>query len=1280
MLLYRGINALSDFRTKKLLARLQEVDLEITNVSAEYIHFVDTNRELTLDETEQLAKLTTYDTPYEEFNEGKLLLVVPRPGTISPWSSKATDIAHNTGLESVNRIERGIAYYVEGMGETTNQNIVDLIHDRMTEVVLTNLDAASQLFVSEQARKLTSIDVMREGKKALIEANSDLGLALADDEIEYLFEAYSSLKRNPTDVELMMFAQVNSEHCRHKVFNADWSIDGQSQPKSLFKMIKNTYEQGGEDVISAYSDNAAVIAGPKAGRFFSDSTSGEYGYTEEEIHSVIKVETHNHPTAIAPIPGAATGIGGEIRDESATGRGAKSKMGLAGFTVSNLEIPGASQPWEVPYGKPGRIVSALDIMLEAPIGGAGFANEFGRPNLLGYFRTFQQDIEGETWGYHKPIMIAGGLGNIRPQHTLKDEIPAGSKIIILGGPAMLIGLGGGAASSMETGASSENLDFASVQRGNGEIERRAQQVIDSCWALGNDNPIISIHDVGAGGLSNALPELVHDSGRGAKFELRSIPSAEPGLSPLEIWCNEAQERYVLAIAPEALEQFTAFCERERAPFAVVGEATDVEDLVVSDSLFKNNPVDLPMDVLFGKPPKMTKTVERISIERKVLATDEIELEEAISRVLQLPSVGSKKFLITIGDRTVGGLTTRDQMIGPWQVPVSDVAVTAVGFDSDHGEAMAMGERSPLALIDAPSAARMAVGETITNILSSDVQKLSDIKLSANWMAAVGHGSENQNLFDSVKTIGEDFCPALGLTIPVGKDSTSMKTKWQDEDDNKSVTSPVSLVITGFSPVESVVKTITPELSPVDETSLILIDLGGWQQRLGGSALAQVYNQLGDKAPDADAGTLKKFFGTISELKSSGKILAYHDRSDGGLLATVTEMAFASRTGLQLDLKALPGTTLEKLFNEELGAVIQVKDSDVAIVLEQFGELAQVIGKVDETQEISITDGSTNYTSTRIDLEKLWSKTSYTIQSLRDNPESADQEFAEISNNQNHGLNSKLTFEVSSKQYTTRPKVAIFREQGVNGQVEMAAAFDRAGFKAVDVHLNDLLSGKHKLADFVGLAAGGGFSYGDVLGAGEGWAKSVLFRSELRQMFEEFFARLDTFTFGACNGCQMLSGLKELIPGAENWPSFLKNTSEQFEARVVLTKINKTPSIMFEGLEGSRLQVPVAHGEGRAVFDSPTDKSKSIDNNLVVAQYVDSKGEITETYPANPNGSEQGITALTTPDGRATILMPHPERAFQSRQLSWHPDNWGPDSPWMQIFYNARDWVDKNQTS
>jgi phosphoribosylformylglycinamidine synthase len=1260
---YKGIAALSDFRKAKLLSRLQAVDPSVKSVYAEYIHIADINGELGPQDEKNLVELLTYGNSFKGSSEGNLYLVVPRPGTISPWSSKATDIVHNSGLHQVKRVERGIAYYVQGGSKP--DVIAEILHDRMTEAVLGNLEASSILFETTEPGELGSVDVLKGGKEALLKANLDLGLAMAEDEIGYLYDAYKKLDRNPTDVELMMFAQVNSEHCRHKVFNADWIIDGEQQPKSLFKMIKNTYEKGGQDVLSAYHDNAAVLKGPEAGRFFADK-DGTYSYHQEPVHSVIKVETHNHPTAIAPIPGAATGIGGEIRDEAATGRGAKSKMGLAGFTVSNLRIPEAVRPWEKDYGKPGRIVSALDIMLEAPIGGAGFANEFGRPNLTGYFRTYEQEVNGDIWGYHKPIMIAGGLGNIRDQHVQKNELPVGSLVIVLGGPAMLIGLGGGAASSMQAGASSESLDFASVQRGNGEIERRAQEVIDKCWGLGEENPIITIHDVGAGGLSNALPELVHDSGRGAEFQLRDIPSAEPGLSPLEIWCNEAQERYVLGISPNDLARFQEICERERAPFAVVGKITDEEQLVLNDSLFNNKPVDLPMDILFGKPPKMVREFERIENSKPEFKMDDIKLEEAIERVLKLPAVGSKKFLITIGDRTVGGLVTRDQMVGPWQIPVSDVAVTAATFDTNFGEAMAMGERTPLAVINAPAAARMAIGETITNIATADIEKIEDIKLSANWMAAVGSENEDQHLYDSVKTVGEDFAPALGITIPVGKDSLSMKTKWDD----KSVTSPVSLIITGFSPVQDVRKTLTPELSKQKETSLILIDLG--KNRLGGSALAQVYGQTGNETPDADPQAIKEFFDKLNGLKKQGKILAYHDRSDGGLLATLVEMAFASRCGLNIELDTLSGTSLEKLFNEELGAVIQVNQVDaLAIATELNG---QIIGQPTIGQIISIKDDKKEiYQNTRAQLEEWWSDTSYQLQKLRDNPESADQEFASISDDKDPGFSPKLTFKLDSKEYNNLPKVAIFREQGVNGQLEMAAAFDKAGFTSVDVHLNDILTGKVNLDDFVGLAACGGFSYGDVLGAGEGWAKSILFHDELREKFKRFFERPDTFTLGTCNGCQMLAALKEIIPGAENWPEFLKNNSEQFEARVSMIKINKTPSILFKNMEGSILPIPVAHGEGKAAFET----SDQMKNAQIAAQYVDNYGKVTETYPSNPNGSPEGITALTSSDGRATILMPHPERAFMTRQLSWHPKDWDENSPWFKLFQNARAWVEEN---
>ncbi len=1269
MQVYRGIAALSDFRKTKLLAQLQAVDPSINDVEAEYIHIADTDQELSSADESRLQKLTTYGTAFAGKTAGTTYLVVPRPGTISPWSSKATDIVHNSGLTQVKRIERGIAYYVSGSAER-DKTVAELLHDRMTEAVLDSVDAAKVLFEVSEASELQTVDIS-SGKSALTKANRELGLALADDEIDYLYAAYSDLGRNPTDAELMMFAQVNSEHCRHKIFNADWTIDGEAQPKSLFKMIKNTYERGGEDVLSAYHDNAAVIKGPKAGRFFSNPSNGEYTYHQEPVHSVIKVETHNHPTAIAPIPGAATGIGGEIRDESATGRGAKSKMGLAGFTVSNLEIPNYLRPWEQPYGKPDRIVSALDIMLEGPIGGAGFANEFGRPNLTGYFRTYQQEVNGEVWGYHKPIMIAGGLGNIRDQHVQKNQLPVGSLVIVLGGPAMLIGLGGGAASSMQAGASHESLDFASVQRGNGEIERRAQEVIDKCWSYGDKNPIITIHDVGAGGLCNALPELVHDSERGAIFELRDIPSAEPSLSPLEIWCNEAQERYVLGISPDDLELFTDICARERSPFAVVGKVTKEQQLTVNDSLFDNKTVDLPMDVLFGKPPKLVKQFNRQTTKNSDFDLSKLKLEDAIERVLKLPAVGSKKFLITIGDRTVGGLVTRDQLIGPWQVPVSDAAVTAVTFDSNRGEAMAMGERTPLAVINAPAAARMAIGETITNLASTDIAKLSDIKLSANWMAAVGAGKEDENLYDSVLAVGEEFAPELGLTIPVGKDSLSMRTKWQDDGEDKSVTSPISLIITGFTPVQDVTKTLTPQLNTDEETTLILIDLSGGSSRLGGSALAQVYNQQGNETPDATAPAIKKFFTDLSSLRKDGKILAYHDRSDGGLLTTVLEMAFASRRGLDLDISKLSGNTLEKLFNEELGAVIQVKQSDVEKVLVTLGDHATKIGQPTKTQDVIIFDGSTVYQNTRAQLEEWWADTSYQLQKLRDNPEAADQEFATIQDD--NGLFAEVTFKNLNDKYTSKPKVAIFREQGVNGQIEMAAAFDRAGFTSIDVHLNDIINGKVALDDFVGLVACGGFSYGDVLGAGEGWAKSILFNEDLRTKFSQFFERKDTFTLGVCNGCQMLAALKELIPGADKWPTFLKNASEQFEARVVMTQINESPSIFFKDMAGSKLPIPVAHGEGRAEF-AGNDRSEA----LVAAQYVDSKGQITEAYPANPNGSKEGITSLTTPDGRATILMPHPERAFQTRQLSWHPTDWEEDSPWLRIFQNARKWTEDNK--
>jgi phosphoribosylformylglycinamidine synthase len=1278
MRIYEGSQALSDFRRAKLLSQLQEIDKHITGISAEYRHFVDTTGELTTAQDSRVRTLLTYGPPAKVAVSGELFLVVPRMGTISPWSSKATDIARNSGLETVNRIERGTAYQVQTARPIDRPSVAALLHDRMTESVLADTAAASQLFAVIAPKPFITVDVLNEGNSALRKANKDFGLALADDEIDYLCQAYQQIKRNPTDVELMMFGLVNSEHCRHKVFNADWVIDGIAQPKSLFKMIQNTYEKHGQDVLSAYSDNAAVIRGSEGGRFFAGPT-GVYAYHREPIHSVIKVETHNHPTAIAPSPGAATGTGGEIRDEGATGRGAKPKMGLSGFSVSNLRIPGAEQPWEQPYGKPDRIVSALDIMLESPIGAASFANEFGRPSLTGYFRTYEQSGESGVRGYHKPIMIAGGLGNIRDEHVLKQTLPADAQIVVLGGPAMLIGLGGGAASSMQAGTSSEDLDFASVQRSNAEMERRVQEVIDRCWALGKANPIITIHDVGAGGLSNALPELVHDSGLGAVFELRDIPNAEAGLSPLEIWCNEAQERYVLGITRQNLPAFQEICERERCPYAVVGATTKAEQLVVKDRLFGDIPIDLPMDLLFGKPPKMTRHIQQSPVILPPLALEEVRLSEAVERVLKLPAVGSKKFLITIGDRNVGGLVVRDQMVGPWQVPVSDVAVTAAAFDSHSGEAMAMGERAPLALINAPASARVAIGEAITNMLAADIKELSDIKLSANWMAAASFGNEDEKLFKTVRAVGEEFCPLLGLTIPVGKDSLSMRTIWQDGKTQKSVAGPLSVVISGFAPVGDVSKTLTPQLAADVETVLILVDLGQGKNRLGGSALAQVYNQLGNETPDIEPLLLKDTYKALRSLKKAGKLLAYHDRSDGGLLATLCEMAFASRCGLDVDVASLPGSGIEKLFNEELGIVLQIGKADEAAVMQTLrkaiGEHVHQLGRPAKRQVVAIHDGQNLlYKNTRSQLETWWSETSYQLQKLRDNPECAEQEFAAIKEDSDPGLSARTLLKITSEHYASKPKVAILREQGVNGHIEMAAAFDRAGFTSVDVHLNDIASGRVSLEAFSGLAACGGFSYGDVLGAGEGWAKTILFHKGLRDQFGAFFNRPDTFSLGVCNGCQMLSALKKLIPGAGAWPVFLKNRSEQFEARLSMTRIGQSPSIFFKGMEGLYLPVPVAHGEGRAVFENKEHIRSVLSGNLVPLQYVDNKLKTTERYPANPNGSPDGITALTTLDGRATIMMPHPERAFMTRQLSWHPAGWGTDSPWLQLFKNARSWL------
>ncbi|MGI9027579.1 MAG: phosphoribosylformylglycinamidine synthase, partial [Candidatus Saccharimonadales bacterium] len=1108
MVTYKGISALSSFRKRQLLQKLQIIHPGITDVSAEYIHFVDSDA-LKPKDNAKLTQLLTYGEPSKSKKTSQIILITPRVGTISPWSSKATDIAHNSSLKQVNRIERGTVYYLTATDALELPILAAALHDKMTEAVFYDIDtAAASLFSQESPRPYQKVTELQK-------ANAELGLALANDEIEYLYKAYEELGRNPSDAELMMFSVVNSEHCRHKIFNAEWIVDGKTQSKSLFKKIKNTYEKNNTDILSAYSDNAAVLRGTKTKRFYADTKTSIYEPHTEEAHIVIKVETHNHPTAVAPVPGAGTGVGGEIRDEGATGRGAKPKMGLAGFSVSNLNIPGHEQPWEHYYGKPSRIASALDIMVDAPIGGAAFNNEFGRPNLAGYFRTYEQADDNQVWGYHKPIMLAGGVGNIKDEHVIKRDLPVGAQLIVLGGPSMLIGLGGGTASSMQTGESEESLDFASVQRANAEMERRVQEVINACWALGAQNPIISIHDVGAGGLSNALPELVHDSGLGAHFNLRDVPNAEPGMSPMEIWCNEAQERYVLGIDAKDLAYFTTLCQRERCPFAVVGVTTEQEQLVVYDELFKNTPVDIPMSLLFGKAPKMKREFTRVPKKLPNVITDDIELAEAAKRVLHMPAVGNKKFLITIGDRTVGGLTVRDQMVGPWQVPVSDVAVTASSFGSKTGEAMALGERTPLARISSAAAARMAVGETITNIAAAPIKKISDIKLSANWMAAAGHGNEDQQLYDAVTAVGEEFCPALGLTIPVGKDSLSMRTTWQENQTEKSVTSPLSLIISGFAPVCDTSNVLTPQLQNITDSTLILIDLGNGKNRLGGSILAQAYDQVGNQAPDIEPHQLGAFFKAIQALNKQGLLLSYHDRSDGGLLTTLCEMSFASRLGLSIDLSDLNGEPLDTLFNEELGAVIQVTKSNapkvIASLTSALGDCVHDIGTpTAKNQTISIQKGGqTIYKNSRVQLESWWSSTSYQIQALRDNPQCAAEEFKIIADTKDPGLSPHLTFKTNAKTYSRRPKVAIFREQGVNGQVEMAAAFHWAGFESVDVHLNDIASGRVSLDDFLVLAACGGFSYGDVLGAGGGWAKSILCNDNLRETFKTFFERKDT---------------------------------------------------------------------------------------------------------------------------------------------------------------------------
>ncbi|WP_407332396.1 phosphoribosylformylglycinamidine synthase [Enterovibrio sp. 27052020O] len=1298
MEILRGSPALSEFRVNKLLENCQANDLPVTGLYAEYIHFADVSTALSADEKQKLDRLLTYGpTIAEHAPAGTLILVTPRPGTISPWSSKATDIAHNCGLHAIKRLERGTAYYVDMASELTadqHKVLAGLLHDRMMEVVFADMEAASALFSAATPAPMKAVDILSTGREALEVANVELGLALADDEIDYLVESFIKLGRNPNDIELMMFAQANSEHCRHKIFNADWTIDGVEQDKSLFKMIKNTYEHNSDYVLSAYKDNAAVMEGSNVGRFFPNPESRQYDYHQEATHILMKVETHNHPTAISPWPGAATGSGGEIRDEGATGIGGKPKAGLVGFTVSNLRIPGFEQPWETDFGKPSRIVNALDIMLEGPLGGAAFNNEFGRPNLLGYFRTYEEKVTShngeEVRGYHKPIMIAGGMGNIRDGHVQKKEIPVGAKLIVLGGPAMNIGLGGGAASSMASGQSAEDLDFASVQRENPEMERRCQEVIDRCWQLGDDNPIAFIHDVGAGGISNALPELVDDGERGGKFQLRNVPNDEPGMSPLEIWCNESQERYVMAVAPENMDVFDAICQRERAPYAVVGEATEARHLTLEDEHFDNTPIDMPLDVLLGKPPKMHRDVQTQKVEGKAIDRDGISVEEASQRVLRLPSVAEKTFLITIGDRTVTGLVARDQMVGPWQVPVANCAVTAASYDTYHGEAMSMGERTPVALLDFAASARLAVAEALTNIACADIGDLKRINLSANWMAAAGHPGEDAGLYEAVKAIGEELCPALDLTIPVGKDSMSMKTRWEQDGEQKENTSPLSLIITAFGRVNDVRKTVTPQLrTDKGESALVLVDLGQGQNRLGATALAQVYKQLGDKPADVDSPELLKgFFLAMQSLVRDEKLLAYHDRGDGGLYVTLAEMAFAGHTGVEVDINTLSADgecndDLAALFNEELGAVVQVRTEDLDAVQSTLAAhgleaCTHVIGTLSDEDTVRIWNGDDLVLEqNRTELRAIWAETTHQMQAMRDNPTCAQQEFDAKKDVTDPGLSAALTFDVKEDIAApfiatgARPQMAILREQGVNSHVEMAAAFDRAGFDAKDVHMSDILGGKVSLDGFNGLVACGGFSYGDVLGAGEGWAKSILFNDDARDQFARFFQRGDSFSLGVCNGCQMLSNLQELIPGADLWPRFVRNESERFEARFSLVEVQENPSLFLGGMAGSRMPIAVSHGEGRVEVRDAQHLAAIEQSGTVALRYLDNFGSVTENYPSNPNGSPNGITGLTTTDGRVTIMMPHPERVFRTVANSWHPDGWGEDSPWMRMFRNAR---------
>lgn len=1350
LIILRGNPALPSFRCNQLLDHFANLKLPIVNFSAHYEYYISLNNSISPDKEGWLAQLVKHDgfvgqSPEISTSKAITLKVIPRLGTLSPWSSKATGLIHNCGISAVSRIERGIRYTLQpskGLLSTNSitpeqlEQIARLLHDRMTESVVDEGFDMQQLFRQSQAQPLKTINIIQEGASALMQANTDLGLALADDEVDYLLEAFNKLGRNPTDVELIMFAQANSEHCRHKIFNAQWVIDGTEKGKTLFGMIRETHAAQPKGTVVAYSDNAAVMQGGPAELFHPELAGkpGSYVNSSVQLHTLMKVETHNHPSAISPNPGAATGAGGEIRDEGATGRGSSPKSGLTGFTVSNLNIPGHTEPWEqINYGKPDNIASALDIMLDGPIGGAEYNNEFGRPNLLGYFRSYEQTINGVRWGYHKPIMIAGGMGFIDSRQTHKNEIPDGALLIQLGGPGMRIGMGGGAASSMASGTTVANLDFDSVQRANPELQKRAQEVINHCWQLGEQNPVIAIHDVGAGGLSNAFPELVNDAGRGAIFDLQQVQTLDSGLSPAEIWCNESQERYVLAIAPESLDGFTAIAQRERCPFAIIGVATQKRDLTVTNGEGLNGittntrspqaneirPVDLPIDVILGKAPKMLRDVNTMLPISGSMDLTQIQLQDAVVSVLRHPTVASKSFIVTLGDRAATGLIARDQMVGPWQVPVSNCAVTLADYESVRGEAMAMGEKSPMAILNAPASGRMAVAEALTNLVASDVQHMHDIKLSANWMAACGTPGQDAALYETVSAVSQ-WCQKLGLSIPVGKDSLSMRTGWEGSNGTQEVIAPVSLVVTAFAPVSDVRATLTPQLiTNTDDTVLLFIDLGFGQQRMGGSVLMHCFDQVGDASPDIDnADALTAFFTTVRSLAKQGEILAYHDRSDGGLWATICEMAFAGRTGVSINLDMLtidPNTsdwgdykiyanqvsvqrdelTLKALFNEEAGAVIQVPRTSRDAILQQFrnaglSKHTHVLGTLNTTNNVEIyRDGGCIFSQSVTELAQVWSEVSKRIMTIRDNPVCAQAEYDLWADASDPGLSaSNVTInpqENIAAPYIAkgvRPKIAVVREQGSNSQTETAWAFYQAGFDPIDVHMTDLLNNSVGLQDMQGMVAVGGFSYGDVFGAGQGWAKTIITNSMLRDQFQSFFERSDAFALGLGNGGQMMAALAGLIPGAQDWPLFTANVSGKFEGRMVMVQVEQSPSIFMNGLHGAHLPVAVAHNQGYANFDL----QGNIDTVNVAVRYINNTGKVTDQYPANPNGSPNGIAGLTTKCGRFTIMMPHAQRNVRNVATSWVPEKWsdsdsginatnkGGYTPWMRMFQNARVWL------